>query len=89
MAVAERYRGQAELLIKVLPFVAVEHCFALKGGTAINLFIRDMPRISVDLDLTYLPVADRNASLKAIDAAMRRISAGISRGLHGARVDYP
>jgi hypothetical protein len=71
MPVAERYRAQAALLVRVLPFVAGEECFALKGGTAINLFIRDMPRISVDLDLTYLPVADRGASLKAIDAAMR------------------
>jgi predicted DNA-binding protein (UPF0251 family) len=73
MTVAERYRAQAALLVRVLQFIAAEQCFPLKGGTAINLFIRDMPRISVDLDLTYLPVADRNASLKAIDAAMRRI----------------
>jgi predicted nucleotidyltransferase component of viral defense system len=87
MPVAERYRAQADLLVRVLPFVAAEQCFALKGGTAINLFIRDMPRISVDLDLTYLPVADRNASLKAIDAAMRRISATIASGLGGARAD--
>jgi Nucleotidyl transferase AbiEii toxin, Type IV TA system len=56
-------------------------------GTAINLFIRDMPRLSVDLDLTYLPVADRETSLTAIDAAMRRISAGIAAGIRGARVD--
>lgn len=87
MPVAERYRAQARLLVRVLPFVAAEQCFALKGGTAINLFIRDMPRLSVDLDLTYLPVVDRDASLKAIDAAMRRISAAIGGGLHGARVD--
>ena len=86
MPVAERYRAQAALLVKVLPFLAAEQSFALKGGTAINLFIRNMPRISVDLDLTYLPVADRNASLKAIDAAMRRISAAIAGGLRGARV---
>jgi hypothetical protein len=45
-----------------LPFVAVEKSFALKGGTAINLFVRDLPRISVDLDLVYLPVADRDTS---------------------------
>ncbi|HEY4783780.1 MAG TPA: nucleotidyl transferase AbiEii/AbiGii toxin family protein, partial [Chthoniobacterales bacterium] len=38
--------------------------FALKGGTAINLFVRDMPRLSADIDLTYLPVAGRAASLK-------------------------
>lgn len=49
------YRAQVELLIRTLPYVADEACFALKGGTAINLFVRDMPRLSVDIDLTYLP----------------------------------
>jgi len=44
------------LLVEVLPVVAGEPCFALKGGTAINLFVRDLPRLSVDIDLTYLPV---------------------------------
>lgn len=29
--------------------------FALKGGTAINLFVRDMPRLSVDIDVVYRP----------------------------------
>ena len=57
MAFDERYRRQVALLMRVLPHVADEKCFALKGGTAINLFIRDMPRLSVDIDLTYLPVA--------------------------------
>ena len=52
------YRRPVELLVKVLPSMASERCFAIKGGTAINLFVRDdMPRISVDIDLTYLPVA--------------------------------
>ena len=87
MPVADLYRRQAALLVSVVPFVAVEKSFALKGGTAINLFVRDLPRISVDLDLTYLPVADRDTSLTAIDAAMRRISAGIAGGIRGARVD--
>ena len=59
MAFAEIYRRQVALLIRVLPLVTEEACFALKGGTAINLFIRDMPRLSVDIDLTYLPVAPR------------------------------
>lgn len=53
------YRAQVELLLQVLPHVAAETCFALKGGTALNLFVRDMPRLSVDLDLTYLPVEPR------------------------------
>ena len=67
MAVNEAYRRQAALLIKTLPLVAAETAFALKGGTAINLFVRDMPRLSVDIDLTYVPVADRESSLKEID----------------------
>ena len=53
MAADESYRRQVGLLVRVLPLVAQEPCFALKGGTAINLFIRDMPRLSVDIDLTY------------------------------------
>jgi predicted nucleotidyltransferase component of viral defense system len=57
----------------MLPYIAEEECFALKGGTAINLFVRDMPRLSVDIDLTYLPIAPRAESLSGIDAAMRRI----------------
>jgi hypothetical protein len=51
------YRRQVTLLLNVLPEVAKEKCFALHGGTAINLFVRDMPRLSVDIDLTYLPIA--------------------------------
>jgi predicted nucleotidyltransferase component of viral defense system len=86
MPAAELYRRQAALLIKAVPLVAAETCFALKGGSAINLFVRDMPRLSVDLDLTYLPVADRAASLKEIDAAMRRIARTIGHGIPGARV---
>jgi len=68
------YRRQVSLLVRMLPFVAEEACFGLKGGTAINLFVRDMPRLSVDIDLTYLPVAPRDESLAAIDAAMKRIA---------------
>lgn len=74
MAYSDAYRRQVELLIQTLPHVGDEHCFALKGGTAINLFIRDMPRLSVDIDLTYLPIADRPASLAEIDAALKRIA---------------
>ena len=53
----DRYVKQVRLLLSVLPDMAREPVFALKGGTAINLFYRDMPRLSVDIDLTYLPVA--------------------------------
>jgi predicted nucleotidyltransferase component of viral defense system len=50
------YYKQVELMLKIIPLVAAERCFALKGGTAINLFVRDMPRFSVDIDLTYLAI---------------------------------
>lgn len=74
MAFLEEYRNQVALLLRTLPFVAKETDFALKGGTAINLFVRNMPRLSVDIDLTYLPVTDRATSLAAIDAGMVRIA---------------
>lgn len=54
---AETYTAQVRLLVQVLPFVAEEECFALKGGTAINLFYRNLPRLSVDIDLRSYQVA--------------------------------
>jgi predicted nucleotidyltransferase component of viral defense system len=87
MAFGEIYTRQVSLLIRALPFVAEEPCFALKGGTAINLFIRDMPRLSVDIDLAYIPIAPHAESLQDIDSAMRRIAARIRNGLRGAKVN--
>jgi hypothetical protein len=72
------YEAQVELLVGVLPYVAKETMFALKGGTAINLFYRDLPRLSVDIDLTYLPIKDRADSLAEIDAGLERIAKDIS-----------
>ena len=86
MPLREVYQRQVALLLRVLPHVAVEDCFALKGGTAINLFVRDMPRLSVDIDLTYLPVTSRAESLAAIDAAMRRIANRIRAAMRDAQV---
>lgn len=69
----ERYMDQVRLLVDILPAVALEEDFALKGGTAINLFYRDLPRLSVDIDLTFLPIKDRAQSLADIDGAKDRI----------------
>lgn len=63
MPYSEVYRAQVALLIRTLPAVAEEECFALKGGTAINFFVRNLPRLSVDIDLTFLPMADRGEAL--------------------------
>ena len=86
MAFAESYRRQVALLMRTLPHVAEETCFALKGEHAINLFVRDMPRLSVDIDLTYLPVEPRAESLSAINAAMRRIAGRIEQTIPDARI---
>ncbi|MBB3407778.1 hypothetical protein FHT87_001678 [Rhizobium sp. BK316] len=60
----------------------------MKRGTAINVFVRDLPRLSVDIDLTYLPVEDRAMFLANIDAVIRRIGArmGYAAQPHPGRV---
>ncbi len=65
------YQDQVELLLHCLPTIANIDSFALKGGTAINLFVRqDFPRLSVDIDLNYLPIEDRETTLIGIDRAL-------------------
>ncbi|WGF90214.1 nucleotidyl transferase AbiEii/AbiGii toxin family protein [Marinivivus vitaminiproducens] len=87
MPFSEAYRRQVALLLRVLPLVAQEEAFALKGGTAINLFVRNMPRLSVDIDLTYLPVAARATSLAEISAGMKRIADRVRASVLGAGVN--
>ena len=84
----ESYLAQVRLLMRLLPIVSTESAFALKGGTAINLFYREMPRLSVDIDLAYLPIEDRATSLHAIDAAFDRIMAQINKlpGVNAQRI---
>jgi len=77
---------QAELLLKILPLVYKEEVFALKGGTAINFFVRDLPRISVDIDLSYLPVNDRDSALNEIRSSLLLISEGIRRRMPGTGI---
>jgi predicted nucleotidyltransferase component of viral defense system len=68
--------------------MAKEECFALHGGTTINLFVRDMPRLSVDIDLTYIPIEDRNTSLKGISEALLRIKENITNILPSADIQF-
>ena len=74
------YLDSARLLTRVAPLVLVGDTFALKGGTAINLFVRDMPRLSVDLDLVFpdhtLP---REQALKRINEAIRQSVARLKK----------
>ncbi|MGE0175293.1 MAG: nucleotidyl transferase AbiEii/AbiGii toxin family protein [Oligoflexales bacterium] len=80
------YREQVDLLLRILPFVAQESCFALKGGTAINLFLRDMPRLSVDIDLVYLPFDKRETALGNISEALERIRLNLTQSIPGIQV---
>ncbi|MBS0970747.1 nucleotidyl transferase AbiEii/AbiGii toxin family protein [Nissabacter archeti] len=80
------YYQQVQLLLQLIPHIAKHDCFALKGGTAINLFIREFPRLSVDIDLVFLPVLERNASLTAIKSALDSIADAISTSVPASKV---
>ena len=79
--IAPIYRSQVDLLLRILPYVAKEEVFALKGGTAINLFVRDMPRLSVDIDLTYVPFDDRDKAMQGISEALARIKERLNKAI--------
>lgn len=60
------YIDTVRLLLNITPDVFTNDLFAMKGGTAINLFVLDMPRLSVDIDVVYLPgVTQREEALRA------------------------
>ena len=84
-----KYQDQVRLLLDILPDVAMEKCFAMHGGTALNLFMRDMPRLSVDIDLTYLPIQDRTTTLANIESALRSIRDRIKAKFPAIRVTEP
>lgn len=77
---------QVSLLVQLLPIVGEHDCFALKGGTAINLFVRDMPRLSVDIDLAYLPRVERAQALAQIDQSLKTIAKEVNTRLPGLKV---
>lgn len=69
-----RYTDRVRLLVEILPVLAQEPRFALKGGTAINLFEHDLPRLSIDIDLAWLPVHDYAEDAKLIAEAFARLA---------------
>ena len=72
--IKQEYLNQVSLLVEVLPYIAREKCFALKGGTAINMFYQNLPRLSVDIDLTYVEFYPRTEAYRNIDDALDRIN---------------
>lgn len=74
------YLDTARLLTQVTPLVFSDDTFALKGGTAINLFIRDMPRLSVDLDLVFPDhTLSREDALARINDAIRQTAERLNK----------
>lgn len=72
------YEKQVKLLLKVLPSLNKVDSFALKGGTAINFFVQDFPRLSVDIDVTYVKLNNRNVALKEIQNGIEIVSEDIN-----------
>ena len=62
--------------------------FAVHGGTAINLFHKDMPRYSVDIDITYIPIEDREKSLKTINTHLVELKQMIEKTIQGIQVTH-
>lgn len=80
------YFKQAELLVRILPYIEAENVFALKGGTAINFFVRELPRLSVDIDLAYIPVSNRDDALADISRSLKNISSKVKRIFSGCQI---
>jgi hypothetical protein len=77
------YAQKVELLLRIIPIVMEEGVFAIHGGTAINLFLKDLPRYSVDIDLTYIPLADRQTSLDDINLHLKAIADKAKKAFKG------
>ncbi len=73
------FNEQVRVLLKCLPAIRAQKLFALKGGTAINLFVQNLPRLSVDIDLTYVFTEDREISLHKMQVGLREIASTIKK----------
>ena len=80
------YAQKVELLLRLIPIVMEEEVFAIHGGTAINLFLKDLPRYSVDIDLTYIPLANRQTSLDDINLHLKTIADKAKKAFKGMHV---
>lgn len=75
----KNYADTVRLLLAVAPEVFANDIFAMKGGTAINLFVQDMPRLSVDIDVVFRPWdVSRDEALAAINDELAAIAQRVS-----------
>lgn len=86
--ITNNYRSKVELLIRIIPAITEEADLAIHGGTAINLFVTDLPRYSIDIDLTYIPILDRSESIVNINACLRRVSDRLRQSIKGIQIAH-
>lgn len=80
------YAQKVELLLRLMPIIMDEGVFAVHGGTAINLFLKDLPRYSVDIDLTYIPLSDRQTSIADINKHLASICEKAVKAFKGMHI---
>lgn len=86
--ITNNYRSKVELLIRIIPAITEEEDLAIHGGTAINLFVKDLPRYSIDIDLTYVRILGRTESIDNINACLRRISEKLKQSIKGIQIAH-
>lgn len=84
----DRYRKQVALLIRIMPSVYKIKEFAVHGGTAINLFHRNLLRYSVDIDVTYIPIENRQQSLASVNQKLLEVKKNIEKTIPGVVVKH-
>ena len=86
------YEKQVRILLRVLPLIEYDHpesgapFMALKGETALNFLLWNLPRLSVDIDLAYCPIDDREIAVRDITASMQQLAERVKTLFHGASV---
>ena len=84
----QNYIDTVRLLLAIAPAVFASGQFAMKGGTSLNLFVQEMPRLSVDIDLVYVDHRpDREAALHDIAMELAAVQATLTR--QGYRAHWP
>lgn len=84
-----QFKKQVALLLRILPEIARDNNFALHGGTALNLFYHNMPRLSVDIDLTYIPFGSRANDLAQIESKLHALSIHLKKVIPSIQVKEP
>lgn len=70
------YLNTVRLLLAIAPVIFKQPNFAIKGGTALNLFVQDMPRLSVDIDVVFMDYRmSRDEALDAVGNNLRAAAA--------------